>query len=747
MKLLQIKSDTNRRRLPAYDIFAPVREAAAISGAAAEIEKSAKGIWQIYDERRTKAQVDENNLEFQLEMNKFTRYHADKEYYSADELPADIEVRKMDTVVDEYGNVTEVTRDRIPAYEVYPQLYKKKVDALINGLTPNISNQRARRTWRQDKIATADNMLTDVTLSSVKKQREQIAEREKLNFEEALAAKNYNLARELNAQSSAPEWLKQQRRDRINIVQETDSYDMFMARDNVEAMVASIEFLKADDDVYYQNGGVLDQADRLTYINAMEREIATIGSANQAAADAHEKLIVDEIKRTTTQLNNNKFISPDRITYLRSQLNPLDYPKVARNFALAVASQPKRAAFSRLNIAQREKYLKQHKRIMSTTFEAEEYDRMLKHHEYLENLQYTDTMRLGIETGTIRPEEFVPLDFRNLSESLESRIPLLERLVNKYGYVSGILTEGEANELAGRINDAPTTPAKMAIAAEIRNGLGDRAGVVFEQLRKGGLTGTFVSAAQAASDGYLGDAQILYEGDALLKADPSIIKNVKTELTDYWIDNIGMAYADDFERREDAKDAFYAAYARIAEPGEFRVDKAKAERAMNIATGGIIHYNNNWIEPPSRYFGEAKWENYVENLHYTGLAEMGEPMGMTTKQLKTAIDNGRVQFLSVGKNKYRLVLNGQPIKDSTGNLFTFYHDPDLMTKQTWDKMEEAERRAEEQRREEERRKKIRSQAKIYEDAWGLRVIDKIKSMSADELFTWFHGREMKKEPE
>lgn len=693
MKLLEIKSDTNRRRLPSYDIYAPVRESAAIAEALSELQEAGQDIYQAWEERQIRSDLDEADLEFQRKQNNFIIEHAKKQTYSADELPDGVTVPRSEIIVDEYGNKIEIPRDNIPSYEVYPQLYKRHTEALIESLAPRIRSSRAREIWVSEKRKAANKKYTDVALDAVANQRTSIDERQERNVREAMDAGRWSLARQLVRNSSLDSLKKQVLRDAINIREETSRYQMYMARDDIAGMNQAIEFLKSEK--YYDEGGTLTHTDRLNFISAMESEISSIRSATDARMGAEYKLLEDEVREIITSLEQGIKINPDYITTIVAKLDPQRSPVLARDLAVAVIHQHRFSRFAKMNIANRESYLKKMKQEKPTAIDAKLYRMLQSAHVRLSEIQRNDTMRLGLNSGIIRPEEFVPLDFRNLSRSLEGRIPLLERLVMQYGSVNGILTKDEALELANRINSA-NVPQKIAIAGEIYKGLGDRSSVIFEQLRTEGLTGSFPVAAQAAADGYPADARLMFEGAGLIDADPTLLKEVKPDLDEYWLETMGRAYVNDRTMRTMVKQAYYGAFVMLAEDltsfsGE---DEAVRERALRMATGGIVvDSTGNYLSPPSRYFGQENWDDYVESLHYTALKEMGNPENMTHKELKQAIDRGRVSFHSVGKNEYGLTLNNQPIKDSnTGEIFIFKYIKDAMTKERWKELWEIDGR-------------------------------------------------------
>lgn len=730
MKLLDIKYNTNRKYYRQADIYGPLRAAAAVSQAISDVTGAAQDIYALYDKRKTAAELEQANLDMQLDMSEFTREHEEKEFYQAEELPDEIEVRRYDTVVDEFGVKQEVPRNKIPSHEVYPQLYRKRAENLIAAIAPRIGNLRARTSWTKEKLAVADEGFTKAALASIDKQREQIKIRQRQNINEALDAGKYQMARELNKNFSGSPEEQQAFRDKINVRQETDTYRKFMAQDNIPAMTDAIEFLKSDN--YVKDGGVLTMEDRLNFINAMERDIASLQTKSKKDKEVADKLLADEVRKTVTALERGQKIDPDRVAMLFTRLDPAEFPVLRRDLGLAVIYQKDYAVFSMMNPAQRERLLKSYRTQMGDAFEAEHYYRMEQAHKDLIAEQETDTMGLGRRSGIIDPKEFIPLDYDNLAESLAARIPLGEKLQRTYGSFSGFLTKSEATELAGRINGLDVN-GKISAISEITRGLGDRAPAIFQQLHDSGLVGTFPVAGIAASEGDADGSRVLLEGAALRKADPNILKNSKADMIDYLSENLKKAYASNPALRGMMVNAALDAYAYLSVPGE-NWDEDIAEQAMKIATGGLVEYNGVMLDPPKRYFGQHQFEDYVDGLHHSSLKAMGNPLNFTTNQLKSAIEDGTAQLMSVGHNEYAINYQGDIVRDAdTGDLFIFRYQPDLMTKKQYQDQQNAAALA-------RRKKVVKSQAEIYKDTPGMRFVDTLKKGGVSAVLDWMHGR-------
>ncbi len=143
---------------------------------------------KISDERAT-YQAQEATLKYENEMQKWTVANR-KEYYSADELPDDIKVRRTDKVVGADGEIQEAPRTDIPAYEVYPQLFEKQMRSSIDASSFGIDRADVRKRWSEVQTVEGQRHLVTVTQASVTAQQGAIRKATLESIDEAAKAGN-----------------------------------------------------------------------------------------------------------------------------------------------------------------------------------------------------------------------------------------------------------------------------------------------------------------------------------------------------------------------------------------------------------------------------------------------------------------------------------------------------------------------------------------------------------------------------
>lgn len=120
---------------------------------------------QKVSDERGRYQAQEASVFLELTMQKWMQKNK-KEFYKPDEIPADIEVRRTDKVVDDYGEVQETPRAEIPAYEVYPQMFKKQFESTVEAGKSYISRPDISTRWGEIHQVEGEKHITQAVVAA-----------------------------------------------------------------------------------------------------------------------------------------------------------------------------------------------------------------------------------------------------------------------------------------------------------------------------------------------------------------------------------------------------------------------------------------------------------------------------------------------------------------------------------------------------------------------------------------------------
>lgn len=704
MKLPTIQYKSGVQSLGREDVYGPLKQAFAISEAININTGALQKAYALYDERRTLIETEERSLNVQKRITRLQKDLANKRYFSAEEVPDEIEVRRTELVVDEHGVVSEVPRKQIPAYEVSPSIYRQVVSNIIEAEAEGITNKNARREWLNAQKETLNKSYAQLSLDSIAAQQDQIHTRQRLNIEEAWESGNFTLARELISGLLASEEEKQELRNQTDIRQELDRYREDMATDDLEALYSDLEFLQAED---YK--GHLSQETRLQFVNAIKGHISTLSDQGAAAAKVERALLLNKVERTIDNLNRGINISPSFIVDLGRKLSvyaddPTAAVKLERlNYASKAAPDVRK--FMRQPAHVRQRVLNQYDKAQKDDIAADHFYNLQQAHERQLALERNDAISAALHTGAISSKDFKPLDYNKLGESLQARIPVAEQSFQQTGRFTGFLTEAEAFELAGRIEQMDLNQ-QVQLMAQIEEGLGDQAPYLYEQLKLKQASPVFAAAGQAAVEGDRVAADTILRGHRFLatKEGSNAIQPIQTDMREHLAEQLQGAYENDPQRYDSVGAAFRAAYAWLAyQERDYTWNDNIADKALRMATGGLVEFAGRRIELPDRTMSGQHFKSWIRGLHHSAIGLMGEPHGWTRKQLLDRIKDEDIELRNVGHGAYLVIQDGQPVRQKTGDMFIFYYDKDLPTVEQVKREEEAERRAEEGMRKESER--------------------------------------------
>lgn len=660
MKLPGISYTTTPERLQGPSIQAPLSEANARAAATKAMTDVATGAINKYVAQETKAQEDKFALELSKRMTEYNRVEGDKLNYPINELPSDMQEKFVSEGLGLY--------DTVPKHRVWPEMYNAESLRNIEELSSVISSPGARRRVVGQAKQTAQNQYNKLSGQAVRQQNIYNAATQIVDINEAVANKNYGIALELTDRADMSETEKNQTRKNIRTKIETDVYSEQIADGDVPEMTKSLERIRSEG--YRTEGGELDSDKQRTWAEALRRAISVNTSNAEAGLSAAEKIEVYNAQQLL-QANNNGFIgSPEEYNQAVKRMAQLGKPVLAQQLWEAQNESTTKSLFLGFTPNVRQAYLSELRAASSEDRLAfQRYKRFESANAEAMRRQNEDSILYGVETLHMS----LPfLDYRNLGESLNQRVVFAKNVKDRIGTYTGMLTKPEAQEFANRINNMGEQE-KIDAAISIAAGLGEQAPAFYSQLKKEGLTGTFVVAGSIAGQGDRITAEAILRGQTTRKLNQKVYSISQPDIRAQVTEDFGKAYGYDPVQRSLMTEAVFDVYASLSVDGEY--DIKTAEKAINMVTGGFLEYNGSIIEPPIRGMTQDTFDDYVRDINPKYL---GEFENYSPNEVKERIIDGELKFVNRGPNQYYLidVASGGALK-AKGEIkaYVFRYDP------------------------------------------------------------------------
>ena len=659
MRLPDIKRRYGVQSLGREDIYGPLREAAAVSqaiGVTVDVIQEAAGT---YLQNKYDQEIDDNNLALSKEMGEWEAKHRDREYYHSDEIHPDIDVPRTEKIVDDQGNETEIVREKIPKYEVYPHMFKKKAEAAIGAKGANFTSDRVGKAWLQKQRATADMQFQKITLKALDSQKVVIRNMSKQNIEEALVAGKYDMARALAERyKGTPDEVGELHR-LINYREETDNYDMLLMHEtpeNLPFIEDMISFL-GDDERY---NGELNIPERLGYQLKFRHAKSRITSADQADQQLQIKLAKKNADDMIEALDNVLNIDVEEFNRAFFEVQHHD-PIRAMKLVESMSFWEEAHKIGTMLPATRDAYLNEMESVPQSPQAANMIKKLRTHSNNLMARANNDTMSYGRDMGLYKltPAPRRDAEAGSYGKWLIERNNNDDKARNITGTSTGLYSRSELPSVMEEI-DSMNIQQKMARFGEI-SALGSDAYKVYEQLKLTGQANTFALAGQLFADGDKLASRAVLKGAEIRANEPDLLGPVKQELIPLIKEEIGNVYGGNALHRRATTEGVLNAYAFLKNrnsmvSGKFDadVDTDLIDEAIQMVTGGLLEYNDSMIEPPVRSMRQREFEGWLDDLHPSYIQSLGRADRYPASSLLNHIRSGKLKLINVAQGQYAL---------------------------------------------------------------------------------------------
>lgn len=279
-----------------------VRTGDAWAGASQTISNALAGVHAENQRKKDDSQIRQADLEYSAAMTDFETQYAGREFFSSDEIPENIDVRRTERSTGLNGVTVENPRSNIPAYEVYANMYHDFSKKTSDSISSTIDQDESRDKWHARATIVGNNQYTNRAIASSSQQEAHINAQLDAQIQSATKDRNYGVAMHLAA--DIPNELKRKEiTTAIGAQQEVDTInDLIMAEAETDEDLteAETEMARLRSDDYTGDLGV---SERNAFANSLE-----------AATAEHEASMVSREKRENAQIVSDTWRSIDTLS-------------------------------------------------------------------------------------------------------------------------------------------------------------------------------------------------------------------------------------------------------------------------------------------------------------------------------------------------------------------------------------------------------------------------------------------------
>ncbi|CAL9956358.1 hypothetical protein VPHK227_0017 [Vibrio phage K227] len=660
---------------------------AALAGAA--INVGSKIVAERNDEQQNTAFSKANNS-----MHDFDRAHADREFYSGDEIPESIDVKRTEVSIDAEGNEVETIRQRIPAYEVQAQMRDAHMRGSIGAAAADISSPSRRAQFSKQMTERANAQNIKMLNQQAKAQNQQIRDKQSQEFKAALMDRDYESASYIANNFNGTDEQRTELSRQVRYFNESDSYNDVMSEENVKGIDKSIGILEKDG-----YGGELNEVQRLATLNQLRSKKTQIAKKNQAKVAGSATMLGVEIDRTIDAMEDGKDVPPSVISRLskRAQagieaglVQGAAWEKRLAFFQEATGNLPALQEFKTMTLQEQEQELRDMTASAETGTDYHKIDIFTKNHEYARKMVSQDPISYVAETGLADVE---PFDMNNLQSSLQERKGVRAIAKMTLGDQAGnsFFTKQELVDFNNQMATS-SVEEQMSVLSVITGSLDSAsASAVMSQLMGGG-GGNYAVASSALMDNEPEIARGILMGKSLIKETPEIVKDWKTDAIPSMHELMGNSFDSSPKTKAMMMDAVKSHYAQQSvSAGQYdgMIDLDRLQDSMEAVIGTIDNYNGSSIVLPERGMTHGEFDSWVRDIQPKYLDHLGGVNNFSGKQgskmLVNQIRNGEVMLKGVGSDKYLLWSENGFLtrKDDSGQPFVLQYDADATLGSKW----------------------------------------------------------------
>lgn len=667
--------------IPLADVSAPGRALAVRQEAITQVTKAAsKLVNDAYVSHQNFLSEKATN-DVATNMREVEKNIQSKDFFSPDEIPEGIDVRREEEIVDKDGNITTIPRDKIPSYEVAPSMYKQQYDANITAGAANITSPKWREAWKSQAEKMASTAIHKISIRAIDAQKKELRTMYVNNIQDALDKGNYDVAIGLASSDvfsdSETTGLKGDVRNR----QEKDLYDESISTDNINDMSAHLDTLQ--DEEYNQD---LNQSERLIYVNKLKSALAATKDNTDQIWQTEQKRLKRDIDRTVKGMENGEIMDAQALSDLMARtdagfaLSPSTMVLHNDKLKEAIRMMPEVMSMSRMSNLEREKHMKSVKAEAKDPASAYRANVLANVDQNMSTRIADDVLSLGADVGLVSLTRMPdPNDPPEFIKWLSLRQRGYDTLLNKYSE-GAYLTKDETTMISNTL-ETMTNDQRLYLMGLVSEGLGSEAPLFWEELNTK-RDGIYSVAGSVFAQGDRDVARSILKGKDFIMSG-NYVKPAAIDVAMAQSEGIAGAYALDSQRAAilDSVNAVYADLSKAA--GEFDAtifDTDRYEDAIEMVTGGLMSIGGNLVAPPIRGMDEDTFDSYVRDVSTPWFEEQGGVGGYSNKyeEFRDDIRSGQLKLMGIGQNEYLIysdIVDSYLLNEKTKEPFLFFYDP------------------------------------------------------------------------
>lgn len=643
------------------------------------------------DEQQNAAFAKANNA-----MHDYDAQHAGKEYYSGDEIPDNIGIKKTEVVLDEMGNEVERVRERIPAYEVDARMRDQYQRAAISSAASDIDSPSRRKQFIRHMTERADQQNVKMIERSARAQTQSIRDQQNADFRQALLDNDYETAAYLANHYNGSDTERQEKSRQVRYFAESDTYNSVMSEENISGIDKSIK--KLENENY---NGELNEVQRKSTLDQLRSKRGQIGKKQQANTKGQLDIFGIEIDRTIDAMEKGESIPPSQMSRLSGQIQAgvnsglissdnATWNKRLFRFQEASNYSNELVSFKTMPLQEQEQELRKMQGEAGSGSDFHKVDIFEKNHQYARKMLDQDPLTYGSQIGLLDLE---PFNFADPAASLSKRAKDNAALRAQFGDSAGrsLFTQQEMTVFNDAIQNS-SAEEQMRWLSIAEGQLNHEDATAFRSQMTSTGSGELAVASDAMADNQLEVARNILMGNKAIKADPNIVNRWKEDAVPLVDNYLGGAYSSSPSTRKSIKDAIKSDYAQrsvIASDFSGEINPDRLRKSMESVTGGVVIMGGSSVTLPDRNMDADDFSSWLRDVQPNYYKEFGGVKGYKGKEgaklLYNQIDSGELTLHNVGKDKYLIAQDGMimPRADDPSKAFVLQYDPDATMRSRW----------------------------------------------------------------
>lgn len=647
---LPVQQTYDTPHAPLQDPRSPLVEANLRAGVFASVGANISGAMDRYTERETKRQIQEANLNMQTRMIELQRKYGNVQDFDLSN-PAFMD----DPMVMEAAASAGIQdmNATIPAHRIMPEIYNKSRELSIEEFGSIISDEESRNTFTYNHTQARLKKYMQDSAAASKEQIKYIGNQTAQKVDEHLNNDDFSGASLAVTTSQMSNSAKFAALQGITAKRQKFFFDERLKYRDLKGMTEALAKLKDPMD---PDSSGLTSSQELAYTRSFEAAIKTEADKKTTSKLASVKMVKKNARYMLDSLNNGDMVDPTNYANTYDTIVASGDEVLATQMEWAVQTSANIHDMKHGNIKDIRKAASQ-RMVSGDGFEAYSNNKLGEAARKTIKAIKSDTMQFMLDNGIV---EMAPVTFDEAEQvpaMLVNRMVAVETARSRYNYTSGYLTDDEDTAI-GEYLDSATDQEKGVLFAGIHLGLRDEAPFFYEELKNKNIGGTTPLAGQLWAEGYRRDASILMKGATVRKDASKIVMNTdaRNGIDAEFTKQMGNMFKGNGTQLATMNQAIYNAYAALSnDAGDFdgEYDRKRAIASINIASGGIIEYNDSYLQSPRPDVAYKEFNDWINVTDAEALFS-GTNAKQSPQEIKELVQKGVWKLRGIGRGVFHI---------------------------------------------------------------------------------------------